>query len=103
MRAGVVVKVLVCAAAIFNMAVVVKVLFIDVLAAVEIIVMVGIIVITLKFAVSVSCFVYVESDMTVADVVFDVLTGIGIEVLADVSTNASAGVMPALEFAVLTP
>ena len=78
----------------------VEVLFIGMLAAVEVIMMVGVTVITLKFVVSVSYVVYVESGVAVADVAFDVLAGIGIELLADVSTNAFAGVMTALEFPV---
>ena len=85
----IVVKVMVCAAAIFNK---VDVLVIDVLDGVENIV-VGVIVIVLKFALPVSCSV---------DVLSDVAVDLFMDTLADVSTNAFAVVMTVLEFPVST-
>ena len=104
-----VVKVLVWAAWIFDMVVVVEVFFIDVLADVEILV-VGVIVIVLKFAFTVSCSLDVSSGMTIdsfmealAGAMLGVLSGIGVEELADVNTNVFAFRMAALEFPVSTP
>ena len=92
------------------MVVVAEVFAIDVLADVEII-LVGVIVIVLKFALPVSYSVDVpSSDVSVdlfmdalASVMLAVLTGIGIGMLADVSANAFAVAMTALEFPVSTP
>ena len=106
----VVVKVLMWVEAIVNMVVVVEVLVIDVLTDVEIIV-VGAIVIVLKFALPVSYSVDVSSsDVTVdlfmyalAGVMIAVLNGIGIGVLTDFIANTFAVVMTALEFPVSTP
>ena len=103
----VVVKVLVWDAAVINMVVVVEVF--DVLVTAEIIV-VGVIVIVLKFALPDLSSVDVPSDVTV-DLFMDAVAGarlavlpeIGIEVLSDVSANAFAVVMTALEFPVPTP
>ena len=99
------VKVLVWAVAIMDMVVVVEVLVIDVLADVEIIV-VGAIVIVLKFALLVSYCVDVPSSEVDVDLFIDalagailgVLPGFGIEALADVNAIAFAVVMTALEF-----
>ena len=103
----IVVKVMVCAAAIFNK---VDVLVIDVLADVEIIV-VGAIVIVLKFALPVSYSVDVpSSDVAVelfmdalAGVMLAVLAGMGIGMLTGVSANAFTVAMTALEFPVSMP
>ena len=102
----VVVRVLVRAAAIIDMVAVVEVLVIDVLVDVEIIVA-GVIVIVLKFVLPVSYSVDVTSGVVLdlfadglAGVMFSVLPGIGIEVLADVNTNAFAVTMTALKFPV---
>ena len=102
----VVIKVLVWAEAIGNMVVVVGVLGIGVLADVEII-MAGVAVIVLKFALPVSYSVDVPSDVAVdlfmdglADVMLCVLNGISIEVLADVSVNTFGVVMTTLAFPV---
>ena len=93
-----------------NVVVVVEVLVIDVLADVEIIV-VGAIVIVLKFALPVSYSVDVPSSDVAVDLFMDaltgvmlgVLTGIGIGVLTDVGANAFAVVMMTdLEFPVST-
>ena len=85
---------------------VVEVLAIGVMADVEIIV-VGVIVIVLKFVLPVSYSVDVTSGVVLdlfadglADVMSSVLPGIGIGVLADVNTNAFAAVMTALKFPV---
>ena len=95
-----VVKVPVWDAAIVDMTVVVEVLVIDVLVDVEFIE----VVIVLKFALSVP---YVSSDVaidlfmgTLTDII---ITGIGVEVLTDVSANAFTVAMTALEFPVSTP
>ena len=106
----VVLNVLVCDAAIIDMVVVVGVLVIDVLADMEIIV-VGAIMIVLRFAVPLSYSVNVSSSGMVDDLSMDVLagsmlgalTGIDVGVLSDVSANAFAVVMTALEFPVSTP
>ena len=105
----VVVKVPVWAAWIFDMVVVVEVFFIDVLADVEILV-VGVIVIVLKFAFTVSCSLDVSSGMTIdsfmealAGVMLGVLSGIGMEVLAGVAANTFVFAMTALGFPVSTP
>ena len=104
----VVAKVLVWAASILNMVVVVEVLFIGVLTDVEVIV-VGVIVIILKVALSVPYPLDVSSGLVVdlsmmnalAVVMLDVLTGIGIE--ADENTNAVVALVTALGFPVSTP
>ena len=105
-----VVKVLVWAAAVIDMGVVVEALAINVLADVEPIVM-GVIMIVLKFASPVPYSVDVpSSDADVdsfkdalAEATLRALTGIGIEVLADASANVLAVVMAALEFPVSAP
>ena len=105
----IVVKELVWDAAIINMVVVIEMLVINVLVGVDII-MVGVIAIVLKFALSVSSyFVDVPLDVVVdffmdafVGVMLSVLSGNGIKVLADSSTNAFA-VMPDLKFFVSTP
>ena len=82
----------------------------DVLADVEIIV-VGIIVIVLKFALPVSYSVDMPSSDVSLDLFMDALadamlaslTGIGIGMLVDVGANAFAVAMTALEFPVSTP
>ena len=84
-----------------------EVLVIDVLTNVEIIV-VGVLVIDLKFALPASCSVPSEAAVdlsmdVLAGVMLGLLTGIGIEVLADASGNAFALVMTALELPVSTP
>ena len=96
-------------AAMINIGAIVEVLAIDVLADEDIIV-VGVTVIFLKFAVIASFSVDVSSDVSVnffvdalIDVILGILTDISIEVLADVNTNAFAVVMTALEFRVSTP
>ena len=85
------------------------VLFIDVLADVEV-AAVGVIAIVLKFAFTVSCSLDVSSGMTIdsfmealAGVMLGVLSGISVEELADVNTNVFAFRMAALEFPVSTP
>ena len=95
-------------ATIVNMVEVVAVLVIEVLPGVEVIV-VGIILSVLKVALAVSySSVYVSSDVT-ADLsimdalMLDLLSGIGIGVLVDVSTNAFALVMTVLEWPVSRP
>ena len=102
----VVAKVLVWAASIFGIVVVVEVLSIGVLADVEIIV-VGVIAIILKVPLPIPYSVDVPSGLVVDSfmdaVICGALTGIGIEVLADVTANAFAVVMIALEFPVSTP
>ena len=102
----VVVKVVVWASAIVNMVVVVEVLIMNVLADVEVIV-VGFVLNVLKFTLPVSCSVYVSSDVAVDlsmdSLILNVLTGISIEVLADVNANDFAVAMTALEFPVSTP
>ena len=98
----VVVKVLVWAAAVINMVVVVEVLALNV----EVIV-VGGIVRVLSFDFPVSYSVDVPSDVAVGLFVdaltHGVLSGISIEVLADVSANAFTVIMTALECPVSTP
>ena len=93
----IVVKVMVWDAAIIDMAVVVEVLVIDVLDDAEFIV----VVIVLKFTLSSSQSLDVSSD--VADVMLDVLSVLGVEVLTNVNANAFAVVMTALGFPVSTP
>ena len=108
-----VVKVLAWPESIINIFAVFEVLIIDVLAVladVEIIV-VGAIVIVVKFVLPVSYSVNVSSSGVTVGLFMDalagsmlgVLTGIGVEVLSDVSTNAFAVVITALEFPVSTP
>ena len=104
-----VVKVMVWVAAIGGMVVVGEVLVIDVLADVEIIA-VGVIVIVLKFVLTVSYSVGVPSDMAVdlfmndlTGVMLDVLTEIGIEVSAGVNATALTVVMTDLEFPMSAP
>ena len=87
----------------------VDMLFIGVLADVEIMA-VAVLVIVLKFVLAVPYSVDVSSGVDVgmfinasADVMLAVLTGIGIEVMADVNPNTFAGVMTALEFSVTKP
>ena len=97
----VVVKVLVWVAPIVNMVGVVGVLSIEVLPDVEVI-MVGVILNVLKVALPVSYSVDVSSDVAV-DLFMDavmlaVLPGIDTEALADMSDNAVAVVITALEF-----
>ena len=96
-------------AAMINIGAIVEVLAIDVLADEDIIV-VGVTVIFLKFAVIASFSVDVSSDVSVnffvnvlTDVILGILTDISIEVLTDVNANAFAVVMTALEFRVSTP
>ena len=105
----VVVKVLMWDTPIIDMVVVVEVMVIDVLVDVEIIV-VGFTVIVLKLTLSALYSVDVPSDvavelfmdaLTCAIIVF--LTEIGVEVLPDVSANAFAVIITALEFPVLAP
>ena len=98
-------KVLLWVAAIVNMVEVVEVLVIDVLTDVEIIV-VGAIVIVLKFASTVPYCVYVSSGVAVdlfmealAGVILGNLGGIGIKVLAGVNADAFA-VVDDLDFPV---
>ena len=103
----VVVKVLVWDAAIVNMVEVVEVLATEVLPDVEVIIM-GVILNVLKVALTVSCSsVYVSSgvavDLSMDALMLDVLSRIGIEVVADLSANDFAVVMTALEFPVSTP
>ena len=102
----VVVKVLVWDVAIIDMVVVVEVLVIDEWADVEIIV-VGVIVNVLKFALAVSYSADTPSDMAVDlfmdALMFGVLPGIGVEVLADGGASIFAVVMTALAFLVPTP
>ena len=104
-------KVLVRDAAIMNMAAVVEVLFIVLLTGMEIVV-VGVIRVDLKSAVSVSYSVDMPSALAVdlsmvalAITMLGVLLGIGIAVLADVNANANAFVlvMTALDSPVPTP
>ena len=105
----VVVRVLVWAAEISNVVVVVEVLVNDVDGVANI--LVGAIVIALKFVLPTSCSVDMSSSDVVVDlfmdalagVMFAVLTGIWIDVLADVSANAFAVAVTALEFPVSTP
>ena len=95
---GVVVRVLVRAAAAINMVVVVKVPAIDLLTNVEIMV-VGAIVVALKFVLACSV-ADMDVDLSMgasAGARIGVLPGLGIEVLADVSANAFE-VVPALNF-----
>ena len=103
----VVVKALVCAAAMFNMVAVVEVpvLVMDVLVDVGFI-MVCVIVIVLNFSLSASYSVGVSSDVTVylsmdtlTDVLLGVLPAICIEALSVMNANVSTGVMTAFEFA----
>ena len=91
------------------MVLVVEVVLSGVLADVEIIV-VGVIVIVLKFALSVSYSVDVPSGVVVdlfvdalVGMMIDILTGIGIELLADMKENTFGAVMIALELPVSTP
>ena len=105
----VVVRVLVWDAEIINMVVIVEVVVIDVLADVEII-MVGVIVIVLKFVLLVSYSVdFPSPDVAfklftdaLTDVMIGVLPGIDIDALTDLSSNAFAVTMTALEFTVST-
>ena len=107
---GIVIKVLVWRdSPIINMAVVVEVSVIDVLADVETVV-VGVIVFVLKLAWPASYSAGVPSDVTVdlfmdalADTMLGFLPGIDIEVLANVDVNAFAVVVTDLEFSVSTP
>ena len=85
-------KVLVWAAVVIDM-VVVKVLVVGVSDDVEIIV-VGVVVIVLKFALPVSCSI---------DVLSDVAVDLSMGTMADVSANAFAAVIIALDFPVSTP
>ena len=105
----VVIKVLVCDVETFDIAAVVEVLAIDMLTDLEIIVVV-VIVIVLKFVLSGSCFVNVPSNIFVVlftdvltSTMLGILLGIGIEVLANVNTNALTVVMTAFGFPVPTP
>ena len=101
----VVVKVLVWDATIVNMVEVVEVMVNDVLPGVEVIV-VGIILSVLKVALAVSYSADVSSDVAVdlsmGALMLDLLSGIGTEVLTDVSANAFAVVMTAWGFPLLT-
>ena len=116
------VKVLVWTAAVINMEVAVEVLVIDVRAEVIIdtlvapeIIVVAAAVSALEFAVSISYFLDVLSDMVVAaltgaltgviidfvsGIILDVLPGIGVEVLTDANAKAFEFPMTALEFVV---
>ena len=85
----VVAKVSVWDAAIINIVVGVEVIVIGVLIDVQFIDVGVLVVIDLKFALSVSYSVCVSSDVAV-DLFVDVLTGIGIEVLADANANIFA-------------
>ena len=86
------------------MVVVVEALVIDVLTDVELIVL-GVIVIALKLVVSVPYTVGVSAAMAVVmtDIMLGVPTEKGVEVLADVNTNAFVVVITAFEFPVSTP
>ena len=91
-------KLLVWATSIINIAVVVEVLAIGVLADVEIIVL-GVIVIVLKFVLPVTYSVDVSSGVDIdlfmdalVSVMIGVLTGIGIEVLAAMGVNTFAAI-----------
>lgn len=102
----VVAKVLVWAPSIIDMVATAEVLVIKVLTGI-----VGVVIASdLKFALPASYSVDVSSNVTVdffmcalAGVMFGVLTGICIELLADVSASALAVVMAALEFPMSTP
>ena len=72
------------------------------LAGVEIIVG-AVAVISLGFAVPISYFVDVLSDMVVACVITGFVPGIGVEMLADANVNVFAFLMTVLEFAAPTP
>ena len=79
------------------------------LAGVEIIVG-AVAVISLGFAVPISYFAGLLSDVVVdalidplADVIMDFVTGIGVEVLADANVNVCTSLMTALEFAAPKP
>ena len=102
----VVVEGLAWAEAVIDMVAVIAVTVIDVLTDVKIIV-VGLVVNVLKFALPVAYSVDdvpsdVCGDLFMAGMILDVLPGIGVEVLTDVSANAFAVVTTALEFPVST-
>ena len=87
-------------AATIDLVVLVEALFIDVRAEV----------IASEFTGTVSCFVYVLSDMVVgaltgvmADAMMGFVTGIGVEMLADANVNVFAALMIALEFGLPKP